>query len=101
MADFTSRIKRLFEVLTSSKEGLLAENAELKTQLADALADDAADAETIAAAEAAAVEARAVAEAAVAESERLRGLVEADTAEDAALEELLSSLEATVEPEGE
>jgi hypothetical protein len=98
MADFTSRVKRLFELLTVGREELLAENADLKGRLAVALANDAADLETIAAAESAAAEAVATATAAVAETERLVALVEADTAEDAALEELLSTLEASVAP---
>lgn len=101
MADFTSRVKRLFELLTVGREELLAENADLKEKLAVALANDAADAETIAAAEAVAAEAVAVSTAAVAETERLKALVEADTAEDTALEELLASLESSVAPVAE
>ena len=93
MANFAVRVQRILLALRGDNDNLLVENAELKERLAAALADDAADDATVAAAQAEAVEARDVADAAVAEAERLQALVDADLAEDAALEEVLSAFE--------
>ena len=77
------------------KDALLRENASLKEQLAAALANDVADAQAVADA------ARAVSDVAAAEIARLQSLVDADAAEDAALEELLGLLEASSAPVAE
>ena len=93
MADFTSRIQKIVSVLTGRYDALVSENVDLKQRLADALANDAADAETITAAQAELAEAKATAEYALAETSRLQALVDADNAEDAALDEFLKSFE--------
>lgn len=93
MANFAARVQRVISILRGEHEALLVENAELREKLAAALASDAADAATVAAAQEEAATARDAADAAAAESARLQGLVDADAAEDAALEEVLRSVE--------
>lgn len=97
MANFTSRIQKIISVITGRYDIIVSENVLLRQRLADALANDAADAETIAAAQAELMESKASAEAALAESARLQALVDADNAEDAALDELLKSFEESEE----
>jgi hypothetical protein len=94
--DLVTRIKNILSTLKGDKDALLSENASLKEQLATALANDAADAQSVADAQADAEVARAAADVAIAETARLQSIVDADTAEDAALDALLSSLEAPV-----
>jgi hypothetical protein len=94
MANFAVRVQRVISILKGESDALLAENADLRERLAAALASDVADAAAVAAAQEEAATARAAADAAAAESVRLQGLVDADVAEDAALEEVLRSVEA-------
>lgn len=94
MANFAVRVQRVLLALRGDRDNLLVENAQLKEKLAAALANDAADEAEISAAHAAADEAKSTADAAVAEAARLQALVDADTAEDAALEEVLHAFEA-------
>lgn len=95
MATLFARISEVINFLLGEKTKLLEENAQLKEQLAQALANDVADAEAIAAAQAEAEAARAVADEAKAKSEELQTLVDADTAEDA---QILALLDATLPP---
>ena len=94
MTNFVNRLSRVLSYYQGERQRLLDQVAYLQGQLAAALANDAADAEAIAAAEEAAADARSTAEAATAEAERLQALVDADVAEDAAIEAALSEVEA-------
>jgi hypothetical protein len=95
MATLFDRISEVVNFLLSEKTKLLEENAQLKEQLAQALANDVADASAIAAAQAEAEAARVVADEAKAKSEELQTLVDEDTAEDA---QILALLDATLPP---
>lgn len=95
MAKLFVRISEVINFLVDEKTKLLEANAQLKEQLAEALANDVADADAIAAAQAEAEAARAVADEAKAKSEELQTLVDEDTAEDA---QILALLDATLLP---
>ncbi len=89
----------LFELIAGVLSGQAAEIASLKAQLAAAVADDAADDDAVAAAEAAAAEAAAKAEAAALKVEELQALADADTAEDAAIRDLIATYQPVPEAE--
>jgi hypothetical protein len=93
MTALVSRIQSIIEYFQNDKVALTAELAATKEALAVALSNDAADAETIAQAEADAAAAHASHEAAAAKVAELQGLVDADTEEDAAITALLDSVE--------
>jgi hypothetical protein len=95
MATLFVRVSEVVNFLVDEKTKLLEENAQLKEQLAQALANDVADASAIAAAQAEAEAARVVADEAKAKSEELQTLVDEDTAEDA---QILALLDATLPP---
>jgi septal ring factor EnvC (AmiA/AmiB activator) len=99
MATLLVRISEVVNSLGDEKTKLLEENAQLKEQLAEALANDVADAEAIAAAQAEAEAARAVAETAKAvadkakaKSEELQTLVDEDKVEEAQILEFLDTI---------
>ncbi len=89
MASLFDRISAVITKLA----GYADENATLKEQLAEALANDAADADRIAAAEAAATEARAKADELVAKVNELQALADADAAEDQQISDLIAPFE--------
>jgi len=93
MTALVSRIQSVIEYFQTDKVALTAELAATKEGLAVALGNDAADAETIAQAEADAAAAHEAHEAAAAKVAELQGLVDADTEEDAAISALLDSVE--------
>jgi hypothetical protein len=93
MTALVSRIQSVIEYFQNDKVALAAELAATKEALAVALGNDAADAETIAQAQADAAAAHAAHEAAAAKAAELQGLVDADTEEDAAITALLDSVE--------
>jgi hypothetical protein len=93
MAALVARIQSVIEYFQNDKVALTAELAATKEALAVALGNDAADAETIAQAQADAAAAHAAHEAAAAKVLELQGLVNADTEEDAAITALLDSVE--------
>jgi hypothetical protein len=95
------QLLKLFMSLNSSVQRLvkytqtvLAENADLKNQLATALANDKADAQTIA-------DAQLAAEVANIKISELQGLADFDIAEDAELESLIGSVLPAEEPTAE
>lgn len=96
MASLFERTSRVINFLLGEKTALLEENAQLKDQLAQALANDRADAEAILAAQVAADAARDVAADAKAKSAELQTLVDADVAED---EQIIALLDATLPSE--
>jgi hypothetical protein len=81
----------LLELIVSVVAGKEGEIADLKEQLATALADDAADDEAVAQAQADAAAARELADTAAAEAAELKAKVEADEAEDAEIRAYLES----------
>jgi hypothetical protein len=81
----------LLELIVSVVAGKESEIADLKEQLAIALADDAADDEAVAQAQADAAAARELADTAAAEAAELKAKVEADEAEDAEIRAYLES----------
>jgi len=93
MSALVSRIQSVIEYFQNGEAALTAELAATKEALAAALAGDAADAETIAQAEADAAAAHEAHEAAAAKVAELQGLVDADSEEDAAISALLDSVE--------
>jgi hypothetical protein len=93
MTALVSRIQSIIEYFQNDKVALTAELAATKEALAVALSNDAADAETIAQAQADAAAAHEAAEAAATKAAELQGLVDADTEEDAAITALLDSVE--------
>ena len=93
MTALVSRIQSVIEYFQNDKVALSAELAATKEALAAALASDAADAETIAQAQADAATATAAAEAAATKAAELQTIVDADTEEDAAITALLDSVE--------
>ena len=93
MTALVSRIQSVIEYFQNDKVALSAELAATKDALATALASDAADAETIAQAQADAATATAAAEAAATKAAELQTIVDADTEEDAAITALLDSVE--------
>lgn len=99
MSVLVSRVSRVLSYLLGERQRLLDEVAVLRNQLAEALANDAADAAAILEAREAAEAARVAAEAAAAEAARLQDLVSADAEEDAAIEELLAPVEAEIPAE--
>ena len=100
MTNFVNRLARVLAYYQNERQNLLDQVVQLQDRLAVALADDAADDETVAAAFAEAAAAREVAAAATAEAARLQALVDADVAEDAALEAVLAEVEAKIPAEG-
>ena len=99
MANFVNRLSRVLAYYQGERQNLLDQVAELQDRLAVALADAAADDQTVAAALAEAATAREVATKAAAESTRLQALVDADVTEDAALEAALAEVEAQIPTE--
>jgi hypothetical protein len=99
MANFASRLSRVLAYYQGERQNLLDQVAQLQERLVVALADAAADDETVAAAQAEAAAAREVAATATAEAARLQALVDADTTEDAALETALAAAEAQLPAE--
>ena len=93
MSALVARIQSVIEYFQTDKVALTAELAATKEALAVALGNDAADAETIAQAEADAAAAHEAHEAAAAKVAELQGLVDADSEEDAAISALLDSVE--------
>ena len=93
MTDLVARIQSVIEYFQNDKVALTAELAATREALAVALGNDAADAETIAQAQADAAAAHAAHEAAATKVAELQGLVDADTEEDAAITALLDSVE--------
>jgi hypothetical protein len=93
MTALVSRIQSVIEYFQNDKAALTAELAATKEALAVALGNDAADAETIAQAQADAAAAHEAHEAAATKAAELQGLVDADTEEDAAIAALLDSVE--------
>ena len=93
MTALVSRIQSVIEYFQNDKVALSAELAATKEALAVALGNDAADAETIAQAQADAATATAAAEAAATKAAELQTIVDADTEEDAAITALLDSVE--------
>lgn len=91
LTEILKAMASLFDRIVAVVSGKEAEIAELKQKLADALANDAADADAIAAA-------KADAEGAKAALEPLQALADADSAEDAQIDEYLKGFEPT--PEG-
>jgi hypothetical protein len=98
MTNFVSRLTRVLAYYQGERQTLLDRVAELREQLAAALADDVADDEAVAAAQAEALAAREVAEAAAGQVGALQELVDADVAEDAALDAALAEVEAQIPP---
>jgi hypothetical protein len=88
----------LFSRIAAVLAGRDAVIADLREQLAAALADDAADDQAVAEAQAGAAAARAEAEAAAARVEELQAMADADAAEDAQISELLAAYEPQPEP---
>lgn len=99
MANFATRLARVLAYYQGERQNLLDQVAQLQDRLAVALADDAADEETVTAAVAEAAAAREVAAAATAEAARLQALVDADVTEDAAIEAALAEVEAQIPTE--
>jgi hypothetical protein len=99
MANFASRLARLLAAHRRQRQNLLDQVAQLQERLVAALADAAADDDTVAAAQAEAAAAREVAAAATAQAARLQALVDADVTEDAALEAALAAVEAQIPAE--
>ena len=93
MTALVARIQSVITYFQNGEAALTAELATTKEALATALASDAADAETIAQAQADAAAAHAAHEAAAAKASELQTLVDADTEEDAAITALLDSVE--------
>lgn len=82
MTVLTDLARRVVNYLLGREQTLLQEIADLREQLATALANDAADAAAIAAAQEAAAAAQALADQAVAQAADLQALATADQAED-------------------
>lgn len=101
MANLVERVQRVVSLLKGESHYLRSENVALKEQLAQALSNDVSDAETIAAARKDAEDARAALESATEENVRLQELVDADAAEDAALDAVLASVESQYQQEEE
>ena len=102
MSVLTDLARKIVAYFQNREQLLLDDIATLKEELAAALANDAADAATIAEAQAAATAARTEADAAIAKATDLEALVTEDLAEDAELQEILSSVyipEDTTTPE--
>jgi tyrosyl-tRNA synthetase len=93
MSILSDRVIAAVQKFQSDKAGLKQELAQVKEQLAAALASDVADAETIAAAQAEAATAVEAAAAATAKVAELQALADADVAEDEAITAALDSLE--------
>jgi len=93
MSVLVSRLRAVIQYFQTGEAALKAELATAQEALAAALANDAADAETIAAAKAEAEAARAAADEAAAKASELQSLVDADTEEDEAITALLDSVE--------
>jgi len=92
MSVLVTRLATVLEYLTSKDAEQQQKIAELSEALAAALANDAADAETIAAAQADAEAAKAVAADATAKVAELQALADADATEDAAITALLDAV---------
>lgn len=99
MANFVNRLSRILAYYQNERQNLLDQVAQLQDRLTVALADAAADDETVAVAQAEAAAAREVAANAAAEVSRLQVLVDADTIEDADLEAALAAVEAQIPSE--
>lgn len=94
MSILSDRVIAAVQKFLSDKAGLKQELAQVKEQLAAALASDVADAESIAAARAEAATAVEAAATAVAKVAELQALADADVAEDEMISAALDSLEA-------
>ena len=94
MSTLSDRVIAAVQKFLSDKASLKQELAQVKEQLATALANDVADAEFIAAARAEAAAAVEAAAAAVAKVAELQALADADVAEDEVISAALDSLEA-------
>ena len=92
MSALSDRVVAVIQFLQSGETALKQELANTKSELADALAKDAADAETVAAAQAAAESARVAAAESAAKVAELQSLADADVAEDAAITAALDSV---------
>lgn len=100
MTTLLQKIDRVLRFLQAENTRLTQELADAKAALAEALADDAADAESIREAQAAAAAAQvnanaaqAAADAATARANTLQGQVDADQAEDQEIEGRLASVD--------
>jgi hypothetical protein len=93
-----AKIKQLIDYFTGERERLLTEIVDLKSQLAESIGNDAADAEAIAAAQKAAADAQASLEAVQAKNSEMQNAIDADAEEDA---QILSLLDAAMPAESE
>lgn len=96
METLLARISRVLAYYNNERQSLLVQVADLKGQLATSLANDKSDQETIAQAQADAAAANATAEAAVAAQEKLQAIVDANATTEAAIDSLLTPIEATI-----
>jgi chromosome segregation ATPase len=96
----SARIKRVADYLLSRESELVTENADLKEKLAAAMANDAADAEQIAAAQADAAAARAEADTLRGELEQSKAALAEDATDDAEADAVLAPIEARIPVEG-
>jgi len=92
MSALVNRVNAVIQFLQSGEAALKSELAETKASLAAALANDAADAETIAVAQAAATVAQEAADAANAKVTELQSVVAEDAEEDAAIHAILDAV---------
>jgi DNA repair exonuclease SbcCD ATPase subunit len=93
MSVLSDRVVAVIQFLQAGESSLRQELADVKAQLADALAKDAADAETVANAQAEAQSSRAAADEFAAKVTELQAIADADTAEDAAITAALDAVE--------
>jgi hypothetical protein len=96
METLLARISRVLAYYGNERQSLLVQVADLRGQLAIALANDKSDQETIAQAQAEAAAAKATAADAVAAQEKLQAIVDANATTEAAIDSLLTPIEANI-----
>jgi peptidoglycan hydrolase CwlO-like protein len=96
METLLARINRVLAYYNNERQSLLAQVADLKDQLATALASEKADEATIAQAQSDAAAAKAAADEATATQAKLQATVDADASTEAAIDSVLSPIEATI-----